>query len=318
MSGKPLRVGLFGLGKMGRNHLRVLSMLKSVELVFAFDVDVNAAAHAAAGGVTFISELPVGTLDIEAAVICTPTSTHAEFVHALLARGVRKLFLEKPLADTLESAESIVKACEAVGAILQVGFIERFNTAVQELKKITDRSQQVVSIDLTRTNRVSSRITDVDVITDLMIHDIDLALHVNGPVADVSAHGFCEGEMIDLASALLTHKNGRFSRIQASRVTEKKIRMIQVTCLDMFVDCDLLRKEIIISRQSETRQPDGGAYLVSSATEIVEVRPQEALLLELQAFVTACHGHKVPDLPDSAAGLDAQVICQKIRDAVLR
>ncbi len=318
MSSKPLRVGLFGLGKMGRNHLRVLSMLKSVELALAFDVDANAATHAAAVGVPFISELPDANLDIEAAVVCTPTSTHPEFVHALLARGVRKLFIEKPLADTLERAQGIVAACEAVGATLQVGFIERFNTAVQELKKITDRSQQVVSLDLTRTNRVSSRITDVDVITDLMIHDIDLALHINGPVVDVSAHGFCEGEMIDLASALLTHKNGRFSRIQASRVTEKKIRMIQATCLDMFVDCDLLRKEILISRQSETKQPDGGAYVISSANEVVEVRPQEALLLELQAFVGACQGQVVPGFPDAAAGLDAQVICQKIREAVLR
>lgn len=318
MSSKPLRVGLFGLGKMGRNHLRVLSMLKSVELALAFDVDANAATHAAAVGVPFISELPAGNLDIEAAVVCTPTSTHAEFVHALLARGVRKLFIEKPLADTLERAQGIVEACEAVGATLQVGFIERFNTAVQELKKITDRSQQVVSLDLTRTNRVSSRITDVDVITDLMIHDIDLALHINGPVVDVSAHGFCEGEMIDLASALLTHKNGRFSRIQASRITEKKIRMIQATCLDMFVDCDLLRKEILISRQSETKQPDGGAYVISSVGEAVEVRPQEALLLELQAFVGTCQGQVVPGLPDAAAGLDAQVICQKIREAVLR
>lgn len=318
MSSKPLRVGLFGLGKMGRNHLRVLSMLKSVELALAFDVDANAATHAAAVGVPFISELPDANLDIEAAVVCTPTSTHPEFVHALLARGVRKLFIEKPLADTLERAQGIVAACEAVGATLQVGFIERFNTAVQELKKITDRSQQVVSLDLTRTNRVSSRITDVDVITDLMIHDIDLALHINGPVVDVSAHGFCEGEMIDLASALLTHKNGRFSRIQASRVTEKKIRMIQATCLDMFVDCDLLRKEILISRQSETKQPDGGAYVISSANEVVEVRPQEALLLELQAFVGSCQGQVVPGFPDAAAGLDAQVICQKIREAVLR
>jgi len=124
--------------------------------------------------------------------------------------------------------------------------------------------------------------------------------------------------MIDLASALLTHRNGRFSRIQASRVTEKKIRMIQATCLDMFVDCDLLRKEILISRQSETKQPDGGAYVISSANEVVEVRPQEALLLELQAFVGACQGQFVPGLPDAAAGIDAQAICQKIREAVLR
>lgn len=316
MSTKPLRVGLLGLGRMGQNHLRVLSMLKRVELVFAFDVSPAAEPKAAAVGIPFLSTLPAGSLDIDAAVICTPTSTHADYVQDLLARGVRHFFVEKPLADTMARAQAMADACAAAGATLQVGFIERFNTAVQELKKITERSSQVVSIDFTRTNRVSSRITDVDVITDLMIHDIDLALYLNGPVTSVSAHGFREGDMIDLASALLTHANGRFSRIQASRITEKKIRSIQATCLDMFVDCDLLRKEILINRQSETKQPDGGAYVISSNAETVEVRPQEALLLELQAFVAACQGEQVPGLPDVAAGLAAQRICQSIREAV--
>lgn len=318
MANKPLRVGLFGLGKMGQNHLRVLSMLKRVELVFAFDVNPSAEVNSRAVGVPFFSTVPEGDLAIDAAVICTPTSTHAEYVLQLLARGVRQFFLEKPLADSLERAQAITEACASAGATLQVGFIERFNTAVQELKKITDRSECVISIDFARTNKVSSRITDVDVITDLMIHDIDLALHLNGPVTGVSAHGFREGQMIELASALLTHKNGRFSRIQASRITEKKIRSIQATCSDMFVDCDLLRKEILINRQSETRQPDGGAYVISSASETVEVRPQEALLLELQAFVASCQGEKIAGLPDAAAGLDAQKICQAIREAVLQ
>lgn len=317
MSEQALRVGLFGLGKMGGNHLRVLSMLKQVELVLAFDCDPAAAAKAAAVGVPFVSELPAGDLPIDAAVICTPTSTHADYVEQLIARGVRKFFIEKPLADTLERAQRTAEACRQAGAMLQLGFIERFNTAVQELKKVTDRSQRVVAIDFTRTNRVSSRITDVDVITDLMIHDIDLALYLNGPVVEVSAHGFREGNMIDFASAMLKHENGRFSRIQSSRVTEKKIRSIQATCLDMFVDCDLLRKEILISRQSETRQPDGGAYIISSASETVEVRPQEALLLELQAFVGACRGEP-RDIPDAAAALAAQEVCEAIREAIVK
>ena len=318
MLNRPLRVGLFGLGRMGRNHLRVLSMLKRVDLMVAFDVNPLAEASALAAGVPFLSCLPERDLAIEAAIICTPTSTHVEMVHALLARGVRQFFIEKPLADSLAGASAITEACTAAGATLQVGFIERFNTAVQELKKIAARSECVVSMDFTRTNRVSSRITDVDVITDMMIHDIDLALHLNGSVTEISAHGFCRGPMIDLASALLTHKNGRFSRIHASRITEKKIRMIQATCIDMFIDCDLLRKEILINRQSETRQPEGDAYVISSASETVEVRPQEALLLELQAFVAYCQGEPVAGLPDAAAGLEAQRICQAIQQAVLQ
>lgn len=318
MTDADVRVALLGLGKMGRNHLRVLSMLKGVDLVFAYDVDALAAPAAAAAGVPFVSRLPNGPLPVDAAVICTPTSTHVDYVHEVLSRGVRHLFIEKPLADTVERATAIAKACAKSGARVQVGFIERFNTAVQELRKIIDRSERVISIDFTRTNRVSARITDVDVITDLMIHDVDLALFLNGPVAGVSAHGFHDGGAIELASALLTHANGRFSRLQASRITEKKIRSILATCTDMFVDCDLLRKEILINRQSETRQPDGGAYVVSSAAETVEVRPLEALLLELQAFIAASRGSPRAGLPDVSTALEAQRVCQAVREAVLR
>jgi predicted dehydrogenase len=170
---------------------------------------------------------------------------------------------------------------------------------------------------LTRTNKLSARITDVDVVTDLMIHDIDLALHLSGPVSTVSAHGLADGGMINFASALLTHKNGRFSRIQASRITEKKIRAIQATCTDMFVDCDLLRKELLVHRQSEIQQKNGGPYTISSLEQTIEVRPQEALLSELQEFVTLCKTGSTTR-PDTADGLRAAIICDQIQRAVLQ
>lgn len=122
--------------------------------------------------------------------------------------------------------------------------------------------------------------------------------------------------MIDLASALLTHVNGRFSRIQASRVTEKRMRSIEATCLDMFVDCDLLRKEIVISRESKVQQASGEPYVISGVSETVSVATQEALLLELQAFVASCRGPKAQDTPDAAAALAAQMICDRIREVV--
>ena len=183
------------------------------------------------------------------------------------------------------------------------------------MKKILDMSQQVVSVDFTRTNKLSSRITDVDVVTDLMIHDIDLSLNLNGSVKTVAAHGIRDGGMIGFASVLLTHNNGRFSRILASRITDKKIRSIQATCTDMFVDCNLLRKEIIILRQSEIKQSDGESYSISAHEETVEVRPQEALLSELQAFISSCSGEKIK-VPDVNDGLNAMHICDQIQKAV--
>lgn len=316
MNEKPVRVGLIGLGRMGQNHLRVLSLLKGVELVFVADAD---SALANRLGKTYgiqSTDEPEGLLDkAEAVVICTPTVTHADYLHMAAAK-VCNIFVEKPLAGTLEEAGRVARFANEKGLNVQVGFIERFNPAVQGLKSVLDKSERVVSIDFTRTNKLSARITDVDVVTDLMIHDIDLALYLNGPARSVAAHGFAHGQMIDFASALITHKNGRFSRIQASRITEKKMRLIEATCVDMFVDCELLRKEIVINRQSEIRQAEGQPYTISAVQETIEVRPQEALLSELQAFVASCRGEFMADLPGVEAGLQAMQISAEIQRAV--
>lgn len=313
---RPIRMGLIGLGKMGQNHLRVLSLLKGVELVFVADRDADLAnrmggIHGVPGGSDLASLLPLA----EAVVVATPTVTHAATIR-LAAQHVRHLFVEKPLSDTVQETLGLAEFAREQGLRVQIGFIERFNPAVQQLKTVLDESAGVVSIDFTRTNKLSSRITDVDVVTDLMIHDIDLALYLNGPVRTVTAHGVAQGRMIDFASALLTHENGRFSRIQASRITEKKIRTIQATCIDMFVDCELVRKELLINRQSEIQQQEGGPYTISAIEQTIEVRPQEALLSELQAFVAFCRGEDQA-VPTPEDALRAARICEQIQQAVL-
>jgi len=315
---KIIRVGLIGVGKMGQNHLRVLSLLKGVEISFIYDANMDAAKRTATTYGVRAAIDPYEMLDsVDAIVIASPTSTHAEVVKKVGGK-VKNIFVEKPLAATLSEAQDLAEFATIQGLNIQVGFIERFNPAVQATKRVLRRSGKVISIDFTRTNKLSSRITDVDVVTDLMIHDIDLAMFMNGPVKTVEAHGMAQGQMIDFASALLFHTNGSFSRIQASRVTEKKMRMIQATCLEMFVDCDLLRKEINISRQSEIRQVEGEPYTIASLEESIEVRPQEALLSELQVFVASCRGESSEDRPGIQAGLDAMVVCDQVQRAVLR
>lgn len=317
MAQQTLKVGLIGLGNMGRNHLRVLSMLKGVELAFVADASADVAAKAGeAHGVPGVTDPTPLLAGVDAVVICTPTVTHADYIR-LAAAQVKNIFVEKPLAATLVEAQEIADFAKSKGLNVQVGFIERFNPAVQALKRVLDRTERVISLDFTRANKVSARITDVDVVTDLMIHDIDLALYLNGPAKSVAAHGFSHGSMIDFASALITHENGLFSRIQASRVTDKKIRKIEGTCVDMFVDCDLLRKEILISRQAETRVGDVLPYTISAIQETVAVLPQEALLSELQAFIATCHETSGCIVPGVDAGVDAMRICSHIQTAVL-
>jgi predicted dehydrogenase len=313
-----LRIGLIGLGQMGQSHLRILAMLRSVELTFVFDLDPARGAKATADyGVLAVAD-PFAALDtVDAVVICTPTSTHADYVRRA-AEKVRNIFVEKPLGSTLEEAEQLRDLAAERGLFLQVGFIERFNPATQQLKRILDASDQVICVDFTRTNRLSSRITDVDVVTDLMIHDLDLAMFLNGPVTSVSAHGSVNDGMVELASAVLSHQDGRFSRVLASRITEKKLRTVQATCSDAYVDCDLLRKEIIINRQSQVREPEGEPYVITALEEAVQVRPQEALLSEIQAFVAAAVSGDHSQVPTAVDGLAAQQICEQIRTELLK
>ncbi len=312
-----VRLGLVGLGNMGQNHLRVLSLLRGVEVAFVHDADpAKQTKLSTMYGLPAAADVDAAMAKVDAVVIATPTSTHAEWVERA-ARHVRNIFVEKPLAGTLAEAEHLAALASKRDLRLQVGFIERFNPAVQVLKRVLGNSERVISVDFTRTNKLSARITDVDVITDLMIHDVDLAMLINGPVKAISAHGTSDGEMIDFASVQFVHESGSLSRIQASRVTEKKMRLIQATCRGMFVNCDLLRKEVSISRQSELRLLEGEPYVISALAESIEVRPQEALLSELQAFVAFSRGEN-PSVPDHVAGLEAMRVCQRIRDLVRR
>ena len=316
MQDAVLKVGLIGLGSMGRNHLRVLSMLKGVEL--AFIADANAQVAANAGDLHHVPGVvdPTPLLsDVDAVVICTPTVTHAQYIR-VAADHVKNIFVEKPLTATLDEAREIAALAIEKGLNIQVGFIERFNPAVAALKTVLEQSERVISLDFTRTNKVSARITDVDVVTDLMIHDIDLALYLNGPARSVAAHGFAHGSMVDLASALITHENGQFSRIQASRITDKKIRQITGTCVDMYVDCDLLSKEILIHRQSVMNDDASLPYTISAIQQTVAIAPQEALLSELQSFMAMCRAPGAARVPGIEASVAAMEICTQIQAEV--
>lgn len=316
MQDAVLKVGLIGLGSMGRNHLRVLSMLKGVELAFVADANAQVVADVAklknVPGVVDPTPLLSG---VDAVVICTPTVTHAHYIR-LAAAHVKNLFVEKPLTATLEEAREIAALADEKDLNIQVGFIERFNPAVAALKTVLEGSERVISLDFTRTNKVSARITDVDVVTDLMIHDIDLALYLNGPAKSVAAHGYAHGSMVDLASALITHENGQFSRIQASRITDKKIRQITGTCVDMYVDCDLLSKEILIHRQSVMNDDPSVPYTISAIQQTVAIAPQEALLSELQSFMAMCRAPAAARVPGIEASVAAMEICAQIQAEV--
>jgi len=311
-----VKVSILGLGNMGRNHLRVLSMLKGVDVAYIFDQDEATLRSLSKQYKVSPTQDPVQAIEAaDAVVIVTPTSTHFEYFQICVGR-VKNVFIEKPLAQTLVQAEEIKRLANANGMFIQCGFIERFNPVVAGLKNVLEKDE-VINADFTRTNRLSTRITDVDVVLDLMIHDIDLALFINGPVRSVSAHGKKEHGLVAFASAMVLHENGAMSRILASRMTEKKIRSIQVTSRDAYVDAELLRKELVLHKQSSVVHGDGKPYVVSSLEQQIEVRNQEALLSEHQAFVAACNGEVGPDLPTLESGLESLRVSEMILEQIV-
>ena len=231
------------------------------------------------------------------------------------SKYVKNIFIEKPLSHSLDIS---LKDCEFIkkkNLNIQVGFIERFNPAVIELKSVIEAEEKVINLDFVRTNKLSARITDVDVVSDLMIHDIDLALYLNGPVFEIKAYGYVFNGAIALASANIIHENGSFSRIHASRITDKKMRSIQATCENAFIDCELLRRELRVSRQSMIIQEDGKPYTVSAYEQAIQVPHQEALQAELQLFLRSCNGGNVTK-PNEDDGVAAAVVCAQIQEAV--
>lgn len=310
-----LRVAILGIGKMGKNHLRVLSMLKGVVVAKIFDFNEDELKSLSDQyDVPYTLDAKEALEDVDAVIIVTPTSTHFDYFKLCVGK-VTNVFIEKPLAESYAEAQEIKTLANANGMFVQCGFIERFNPVVAELKKILE-STNVINADFFRTNRLSSRITDVDVVLDLMIHDIDLALYLNGPIQNVVAYGNKEHGLVAFASAIFKHQNGSLSRVIASRMTEKKIRSIQVTTDNAYIDAELVRKELLMHKQSATTTNVDDSYIVSSLEQQIEVKPQEALLVELQAFISRCNGDQSAVLPDVDAGVESLRICQLVLENI--
>lgn len=314
MNNQVVKIGLLGVGNMGKNHLRNLAMLKQVEIVFIYDFDKEMCKKLASTyGIKVSDDLDADLQTVDGVVIVTPTFTHADYIKQV-AKYVKNIFVEKPLTDTLKSSKEIVQLAKENDLNIQVGFIERYNPAVVALEKVIKNSDHIINIDFARTNKVSSRIIDVDVVIDLMIHDLDLALYINGKPRKIEAHGYIKDDMIEYARAIITHENGSFSNVVASRITEKRIRHISATCDDMYIDCNLLSKEVFVNKQTITQYLNDVS--IFSKSETINVRPQEALLSELMDFVKLCQGESVK-VPNEYDGLLAMEVANEIQKQIM-
>jgi predicted dehydrogenase len=326
VSAPVVRVAVVGAGNMGLNHARVYGNLKGVELVAVVDPDLERARDVCGrfGGLAVESLGELHSLGIDAASVAVPSSLHRAVGVELLAKGVHCL-VEKPLAPTPAEARELVAAASDAGAVLLVGHVERFNPAVHQLAQILADGPAILAVDARRMSAVSSRITDVDVIADLMIHDIEVVMHlVPADVVDVVARRVAaEGHPGSAyVTALLTFANGTLASVTASRITQNQVRELQVTTGDRLYVVDYSQQELRIYRQGRigdlpSDEPSQGQYVLDVGTERVFVRRTEPLAAELAHFLACVRGQEEPRVSGERAVRAIEVAAQ-VAEAVGR
>jgi len=297
----PIRVGVIGVGNMGQHHTRVLSMLKDVELVGISDVNVDRGLDTAGKyRVRFFEDYRELLEHVQAVCIAVPTRLHHTVGITCLKAGVHVL-IEKPIAASIAEAESLVNAAAEAQRILQVGHIERFNPAFQELSKVL-KTEDLLAIEAHRMSPYSDRANDVSVVLDLMIHDIDLLLELaNSSVIKLTASGSraANSAYLDYVTATLGFANGIVATLTASKVTHRKIRRIAAHCKNCLTEADFLKNEILIHRQTTANcTTDYGQvlYRQDGLIEKVSTSNIEPLHAELEHFVGCVRAGNQPSV----------------------
>jgi len=278
---KKLNVAVIGLGALGSRHASIYSNLNDVNLLGVCDID-NARVKKMAETLNtapFISFS--GLLDkVDAVSIVTPTSSHYEIARQFLLKGVNVL-IEKPITKTLLQAEKLIDLAREKGLTLQVGHVERFNSAVGQLKKM---ARQPRFIEVHRLGPYTPRVKDVGVVVDLMIHDIDILLSIVGSdIKNVEAVGVNVISPLheDIANARITFNNGCVANLTASRLTEKAMRKIRIFQEDAYISLDYLNQSARIHRKA--------GFRISISD--IDIKREEPLRLEIESFINhACPG----------------------------
>ncbi len=327
----PVRMAVVGVGHLGKEHARILSTLPGVELVGVADARAaQAEAVARRCGTRALTDHRALLGQVDAVVVAAPTMYHHAIAVDFLRQGV-PLLVEKPLAAQPAEAEELVDLAHRQGAILQVGHIERFNPAFEELQRrpLTPRY-----ISAQRCSGFSGRSTDIGVVLDLMIHDLDLVLAlVDAPLRQVTALGAAVlGGHEDLAQARLTFANGCVADLAASRIHPAPLRSMNVWGPEGYAGVDLARRHLSlvqpaehVRRQRLDLRPADPGTLASLRTELfgrhlqVHERtcdaPADQLTRELEDFVRCLQTGQRPRV-DGAAGSSAVAVAGRILEAL--
>lgn len=296
----PIHLAVVGVGKMGEVHCRVVSQIKAFRLVGVYDPDADRGRHVAELYDTrYFASLEELLRGVDAVVIAAPTAAHADLADIALTARVHVL-IEKPIAATVEDGRRVVQSARQSERVCLVGHTERYNGAFRELQNVLAGAGPL-SIRMQRLSSSPDRSGDLDVILDLMIHDIDLLLYLVGEEpGSMSATGLrMRSDRLDHVDALFAFPGGSIAALTASRVTESKIRRIEVTAPGRYVTADLLSRQLTIQRGALPQfEPagDGVKFRLDSVTQQVQVPAAEPLALELADFAAAIREGRSPSI----------------------
>jgi len=305
---RKIRVAVVGCGEFGRNHARVYRELEAVELAGVFDQDVERAGKIAQEFQTRAFQ-SIGELRgaVDAASVAVPTVVHQEVGCGLIEMGIDVL-VEKPMARTVEEADELIVAAKRNGRILQVGHVERFNPAVLAVEPVVNRP---LFFEVHRLGVFTPRSLDVDVIYDLMIHDLDILLAlVKEPVEEVEAVGIpVLTDKVDIAHARLEFAGGAVANVTASRVSTERVRKMRFFQQHEYISLDYARRDALrVSVKRPGSQPE-------FAFEKLPAPDVEPLRGELEAFVEAVKTRVAPKT-DGAAGRAALELASRVMESI--
>lgn len=287
-----LKVGVIGVGSLGQHHARVYSEIKEVELVGVADSDPQRAGEIAFKNKTkAFPDYRELLKQTQAVSVVVPTSLHYQVAKEVIASG-NHLLLEKPITSKIAEAEELVKLAKEKAVKLQVGHIERFNPAI---RAASEHISDPKFIECTRIAPFVSRGTDVPVVLDLMIHDIDIILSfVRSPLKVISAIGFnLVSEKEDIANARLEFANGCVANVTASRISVKKERKIRFFQRNAYINVDYMKPE---ARVYKLKGDPKGVLDLAKMVDYQELKIDkvEPLKAELSAFINCVAGNSVP------------------------
>ena len=313
-----VNVAVVGVGYLGRIHAKIYHSMPEVNLLAVVDTDRSVSEPIAAeyGCRCFnsVDELldPGLELPVEAVSIVVPTSSHLPVSTPFLERGIHTM-LEKPVAPSVAESNTIVELANKTNAILQVGHLERFNAGVMKLAELATDPR---FIEVHRLGKFVERATDVDVVTDLMIHDIDIVLSlVPSSLESISATGTkVITDHVDIANARLEFANGAVANVTASRVSRNQFRRIRVFARDQYLGLNFTDQQI---EEVKTGSTPEGSEFPQLIERHIEVEPQLPLNAELAHFIDCVREGKQP-LVSGDAGLTAVKVAEMVKQKIAK